>query len=484
MSADRKSDVLATVPPHTGFAAGRPSVSAVFPGAVQPLAGEHAGLVARARARLDVIGGLSDFTGGLALSVPTCDHVCVTVIPRDDDMIAIESVRDSTTVDGSPMTVPVARLMPSPGKVVDSADGNALLGGSNSQLVRCALGTIAELLRDGVLGNRMAGVTLKISASFDHTTDTGAYCAVAAGTAMALTSAIAVEADRTALARLCQRAVSSWIGVPSGISNVLSMLSPSKAGELLRCRVQSEPTVKALPLPAGVRIVGVDCGTRNENYITRYNTARTAAFMGRVLIDRIIKHERYTAIEWNGYVSNLSCHTYVEYFRDRLPTKIKGWDFLDRFGETGDTATRVDPDAVYKVRSRTEHHIYENARACEFADCIVRAGRCTDPDPLSRAGELMFASHWSYGQRYGLGAVNTELLVRLMRRYGAKAGIYGAKVSGFGCGGVVVVLMRATDEAREALAGAVSAYEERSGQKTRIIPCDEQGASPERFSTQ
>lgn len=479
MSAERKSDVLTTVPPDTGLADGRPSVSDVFPGAVQPLAGEHAGLVARVCARLDLMGGLSDFTGGLALSVSTCDHVCVTVMPRDDGVITIESARDSTTVDGSRMTVPVSRLMPSPGKVVDSADGNALLGGSNSQLVRCALGTIAELLRDGVLGNHMPGVVLKISTSFDDSMNVGAYCAVAAGTAMAVTSAIEVEADRTALARLCQRAVSRWIGAPSGVSNVLSMLSPSKAGELLRCRVQSDPTVKALQLPAGVRIVGVDCGARNENYTTRYNTARTAAFMGRVLIDRIIKHERYTALEWNGYVANLSCNTYVDCFRDRLPTKIKGWDFLDRFGETGDTATRVDPDAVYKVRSRTEHHIYENARACEFADCIVRAERGTDPAPLSRAGELMFASHWSYGQRYGLGAVDTELLVRLIRRYGSKAGIYGAKVSGFGCGGVVVVLMRATGEAREALAGAVSAYEERSGSKTRIIPCDEPGTLPD-----
>ena len=70
MSGDRKSDVLATVPADIGLADGRPSVSDVFPEAVQPLPGEHAGLMARAHARLDLFGGLSDFTGGFTWGPP------------------------------------------------------------------------------------------------------------------------------------------------------------------------------------------------------------------------------------------------------------------------------------------------------------------------------------------------------------------------------------------------------------------------------
>ena len=38
----------------------------------------------------------------------------------------------------------------------------------------------------------------------------------------------------------------------------------------------------------------------------------------------------------------------------------------------------------------------------------------------------MYASHWSYGRRIGLGAPETDLLVRLAREAGPCAGIYGA----------------------------------------------------------
>ena len=53
----------------------------------------------------------------------------------------------------------------------------------------------------------------------------------------------------------------------------------------------------------------------------------------------------------------------------------------------------------------------------------------------------MYATHWSYGKRCGMGCSETDLLVRLAREMGPERGVYGAKISGGGSGGTVVFLI-------------------------------------------
>ena len=81
----------------------------------------------------------------------------------------------------------------------------------------------------------------------------------------------------------------------------------------------------------------------------------------------------------------------------------------------------------------------------------------------------MYASHWSYGQRCGLGSIETDLLVHLIRQYGSSVGIHGARISGRGCGGVVGVLMDKTDAAEQAVQQACQAYEEKMGTSPTIL---------------
>ena len=95
---------------------------------------------------------------------------------------------------------------------------------------------------------------------------------------------------------------------------------------------------------------------------------------------------------------------------------------------------------------------------------------------LAKAGGLMYASHWSYGQRCGLGSVETDLLVNLIRKHASDAGVYGAKVSARGCGGVVTVLMQSTDRASAAVEEVVNRYQAKSGRKATLIRGSSQGA--------
>ncbi len=222
-------------------------------------------------------------------------------------------------------------------------------------------------------------------------------------------------------------------------------------------------------LPDGLTMIGLASGSRHADFVTKYRRVRTATFMGRHLIDRIVRHDGAGNLSWDGHLSRISVADYVERFRDRIPTRLKGSEFLERFGETGDPLTSVAAEDVYKIRSRTEHHVYEHSRSCRFVEGLSRFSRSGDRTILGEVGELMYASHWSYGQRCGLGSIQTDLLVNLIRRYGSSVGIHGARISGRGCGGVVGVLMDETDAAEQAIQQACQAYEEKTGKSPTIL---------------
>ena len=94
---------------------------------------------------------------------------------------------------------------------------------------------------------------------------------------------------------------------------------------------------------------------------------------------------------------------------------------------------------------------------------LARAARSHNHQALIEAGELMYASHWSYGQRCGLGSIETDKLVNLIRAQGNHHELFGAKISARGAGGTVVVLHADTPAARSALSQAVDQYASQTG---------------------
>jgi L-arabinokinase len=81
-------------------------------------------------------------------------------------------------------------------------------------------------------------------------------------------------------------------------------------------------------------------------------------------------------------------------------------------------------------------------------------------------GELMYQSHASYGA-CGLGSSGTDRLVALVRAAGPAAGLYGAKITGGGSGGVVAVLGRAGS--RSVIDGIANEYERLTGQSAMVV---------------
>jgi L-arabinokinase len=84
------------------------------------------------------------------------------------------------------------------------------------------------------------------------------------------------------------------------------------------------------------------------------------------------------------------------------------------------------------------------------------------------AGHLMYASHLSYSLDAMLGCDECDLLVNLIKKR-ERAGLYGARITGGGCGGSVAVLAEGTAKADAAIAEIVDEYGKQTGRCAEII---------------
>jgi L-arabinokinase len=325
-----------------------------------------------------------------------------------------------------------------------------------------------ELTSAGLIRRSEWGLSVVVGTTFDDAHDYAADTALVAAVGCAAMRAMELEPDAKILAEALGRrddGKRAGFGHPADLACALNAEAHALTGWSTTMPLEGE----TISLPEGVQLLGVDCGPIPPEAEVKRERARVAARMGIVLMNRILRHKEGLAHDGEAPGLRIATSDYVEHVRDRLPIQLKGAEFLERLGPLSDPGTPVEPELIYKVRSRTEHHVYELARAEQFVD-LLRSARCPgDETLLRRAGDLMYASHWSHGQRCGLGSMETDLLVGAIRRSGESGGIFGAKITGGGCGGVVAVLLRDAPEAREALSHVLESFEQQTGRKPRVL---------------
>lgn len=438
--------------------------------------GQGTRYLARAPGRLDVMGGIAEYTGSLVLNWPVEGSLYVAVQGRSDRNVSITRCTYPATDSADPNIVALTRLREAAGsadKLADYAHDE-----SWDTTTRIVVAVLVEMFRGGYLPQSFEGASLVTGSTLNQSADLGQVAALGAATIAALCRIAGTEIEPMDAARLTQRVENHYFDMPCGIGDAVTALMGEPAC-LTQLRCQPHELNGTLRLPTGVVLVGIDCGLTAPDAAARYRRVRTTTYMGRTLIERIMAHEPAAGrIDWEGYLARLTMTDFVERFRDRLPTKMTGKDFLSRFGETGDPVTRIEPAIVYKIRSRTEHHVYENARAIQFAERLGRSARTGDRRITVQAGLLMYASHWSYSQRCGLGSTASDRLVTSLRRRGPQAGILGAKIAGRACGGLVVVLMDDTPQAFSVVDDVRRQYEVDTGRTTSLLNGSSAGVIP------
>jgi L-arabinokinase len=279
----------------------------------------------------------------------------------------------------------------------------------------------------------------------------------------ALCAAFGVEMDGLSLARLCQRVENDVMDAPCGIMDQVTAAF-GESGKLLLLLCQPHQVQGTVTLPAGWSVFGIDSGVKHSVAGTAYTKTRIAAFMGfKMLADR-------AGSGFGGHLCNITPDIYAEISPERLPETMIGGEFLSVHGGIFDSVTSIESGEMYSVRAAAEHAIHENHRVRRFVENLRDGG----DSAFREAGIHMAGAHASYSA-CALGSHETDLLIQLAAEI---ADVAGAKITGGGSGGTVCVLCR-TDAEPEIAQTLASRYEQRTGNKPRLI----RGTSPGALAT-
>jgi L-arabinokinase len=300
-------------------------------------------------------------------------------------------------------------------------------------------GTLLVLFHE--CGARCDGIRILLDSRVPDGKGVSSSAAIEVATMQAICAALDIGIEPRALALLCQTVENRVVGAACGVMDQMT----AAGGEqdcLLKLLCQPADVQGTVEVPHEIAFWGIDSGIRHSVSGSDYSSVRIGAFMGyRIIADlaglpvRVDPNAALVEIpdaRWKGYLANLTPAEFEQY-RQQIPERMRGAEFLARFHGTTDAVTQVDPQRIYNTRQPTAHPVYENFRVWRFAELLVeRLGE----SPFEQLGELMYESHASYSA-CGLGSEGTDLLVNLVRASGPKNGLYGAKITGGGSGGTV-----------------------------------------------
>jgi galactokinase len=429
--------------------------------------------VTRAPGRLDLMGGIADYSGSLVLEFPIAEAAfvalqrdvsrkirIVTLTNNRSREAAFEMSLDNFERDGAPVEYGEARRL--------------FQTSTSGHWAAYVAGAFLVLMRErGVRFTEGARILLASNVAEGKGVSSSAAIEVAAMSAV--TAAFSIEVAPRDLALLCQNVENAVVGAPCGVMDQMTAVCGVE-GELLALLCQPAELQKMIAVPDDLAVWGVESGERHSVRGDDYGSVRTGAFMGYRIIADLAKLKVESAdgllhVEdgiWHGYLANVTPFEFENSYAEHIPERMAGGDFLARYGGTTDEVTRVNAERNYAVLKPTAHAVYEHSRVRTFADLLRGPARATRNEQL---GELMYQSHASYST-CGLGSAGTDLLVNLVREVGARSGLYGAKITGGGSGGTVAIL--GARKAEAAVWRVAASYEQAMSYKPYVFA----GSSP------
>ena len=422
-------------------------------------------IIVRAPARLDLMGGIADYCGANVFEATLSNAVVMGSQLRQDEQLQIFSIG----IESEGLT-PSLRL-----SLNDFYTGNHLKSyeeinqffkrDAKTSWAGYVLGAFYVLLKEKKVEKFGYGLNMVIQSDVPMGAGISSSAAIEVATMASINAQYQLNLEPQQIARLAQIVENKVVGAPCGIMDQITSVA-GEEGKVVSILCQPDKILELVELPENTHLVGINSKVKRSTAGSAYTDTRTAAFMGLTILTKESHLE-----ELNGYLCRLSVQDFRQKYWNALPREINGQEFLDRYGETIDPITTVDPKKTYRVRSRVEHPIYEHARVQNFIKFMKSAHDAPDPNAampyLIQAGKLMYASHWSYRQRVGLGSSNTDVIVNKIRELGEANGFFGAKITGGGGGGTVAALC--VGDISNALEQVISHYKNKTGIDAEIF---------------
>lgn len=434
-------------------------------------------IVTRAPGRLDVMGGIADYSGSLVLELPVAEATFVALQKDDARRLRILTLAGDAGGDHY-FEMPLEDFERDDGTTIGYAEARSLFASDpRHHWAAYVAGVFLALMRER--GARFPeGARILVSSRVPLGKGVSSSAALEVATMSAVAAGFELDVGSRETALLCQLVENSIVGAPCGVMDQMTSAC-GEENKLLALLCQPAELLGTIKLPEEMAVWGLDSGVRHSVGAGDYGSVRVGAFMGyRIIVELaglpverangkvLVDDER-----WKGYLSNISPSEFEERYAAHLPLSVRGDQFLARYHGTTDSVTHVSPERTYSVRVAAAHAVYENFRVRAFAELLRGESRETSAARRELLGELMYQSHASYSA-CGLGSTGTDLLVELVRGEGPEHGLYGAKITGGGSGGTVAVLGRR--DAGNVIEQVARRYSERTGHAPYVFG----GSSP------
>lgn len=391
----------------------------------------------RAPGRVNLIGEHTDYNHGFVLPAALDKDVVMLARPRNDRTLRAMNMEDAYP----PTEFAVAD------EIVPASRGHwsNYLRGPTQMLARRAELPGMDLL---VSGAPPFGVPRSVGLSSSS--------AVVVATAVTLAHQARIAYSTPAFAQACADA--EWyVGTRGGIMDHFAALLTKRDHALfLDCRPLNDGNyhIRHIPFPSSHRLLVVDSGVHHDNIRGEFNLRVAACRAGVALLRKAypnITHLRDVQdVPWAIIAPDLPEVTTAQQLAQA------GIDLGDIPG--------LDPHAPLRVLACCRHVWHENARVLQTLDALAA-------NEIAAVGALLTEAHFSARADYAISTPELDFLVRTANQI---PGVVGARLTGAGWGGCVLVMVDANSvEPLQAQLGA--AYAAAFGKTPAMFLCQ---ASP------
>ena len=400
--------------------------------------------ISRAPGRLDVMGGIADYSGSLMLEMPIREATKAALQKTENQTIEIISEDGGEVLKFS---MPLNDFFENGEPINYENARNYFNQDAESHWAAYICGVFLVLAREkGVTFNE--GVKFYISSEIPLGKGVSSSAALEVAVMQAVCGAFGIEIDSREKAILCQKVENLVVGAACGVMDQMSVMF-GKENQLFSLLCQPAEIQGWVKIPEEIEFWGIDSGVRHAVVGADYSSVRIGAFMGYRIICELagfnVKSTENNGLveiddsKWSGFLCNIMPSEFEQFYAANLPNEILGSEFLEKYQGTTDSVTAINSDKIYAIKTPTAHAIYENFRVKTFGEILKSA----TPN-LKLLGELMSQAHASYSA-CGLGESGTNRIVELVREDNG-VNLFGAKITGGGSGGTVAVLAKKGSE--------------------------------------
>ncbi|HEX2973211.1 MAG TPA: hypothetical protein VHP11_12825, partial [Tepidisphaeraceae bacterium] len=267
--------------------------------------------VSRAPGRLDVMGGIADYTGSVVCEATLDRAVAMVLQERADRQLQVFSF--NLLDENQPFTLRISldALAEQSAESLrkDFAEPGRRWAG---YLVGC-LFLLHEQQYINLKDPALKGLTLALLSTVPLGAGVSSSAAVEVATMINLADHFALRGKRLdpmRMADLCQQVENRVVGAPCGIMDQVTSLA-GETSSLLCLLCQPHELQPSLRLPAGIRVMGINSHVKHSVGGGMYGKTRCAAFMGhRIILEQM--RQKAAAVRktlsddpLNGYLANL-----------------------------------------------------------------------------------------------------------------------------------------------------------------------------------